>query len=404
MLIQRVLTTFAVCLSLSAAPALAQNPFAPVVQVNEDVVTTFEIQQRELLLRIISPTNSGLENARREVINDKLRGQAVRQAGLQLSEQDIDDGIVEFAGRANLEADQFLTLLDQRGVAPETFRTFIGTSLAWRDLIRARFGRQAQITSEEIDRALRATSGTAGVRVLLSEIIIPAPPQRQQAVLAQAQRIAQSTTEAEFSSFARRFSATASRGRGGRMDWTPLSNLPAPLRPLVLNLSPGEVTSPIPLQNAVALFQLRAIEETDTPAVEFSAIEYAQFFIPGGRTDATIAEAERLRTRVDVCDDLYGIAKDLPEERLLRETKAPGDIAQDIAIELAKLDDDEVSTALVSADGQSLVFLMMCGRTAAANQDVSREQVEQQLRQTRLSGLADGLLEELRADARIRNK
>lgn len=405
MLISRVFfTQVLVCLSLCAVSVSAQNPFAPVVQVNEDVITAYEIQQRELLLRIISPANSSAQNARRDVINDKLRNQALRQAGLQLSEQAITDGITDFAGGANLTGEQLTQILDQGGVSSESFRSFISTNMAWRDLIRARFGNRVQISAAEIDRALSATTGSSGVRVLLSEIIMPSPPPQRQEVLARAATIAESTSEAEFSSFARRFSATESRARGGRLEWMPLTDLPEPLRPLLLALAPGEITAPLPLPNAVALFQLRAIEETETQATEFSAIEYAQFFIPGGRSPAALTQAQQLRDEIDVCDDLYGVAKDLPEDRLLRDAKVPADIPQNIAIELAKLDNNEVSTALVSVDGQSLMFLMMCGRTAAANQEVSREDVAEQLRQSRLSGLADGFLEQLRADARIRDK
>ena len=77
---------------------------------------------------------------------------------------------------------------------------------------------------------------------------------------------------------------------------------------------------------------------------------------------------------------------------------------QDFAIELSKLDPGEVSTALTRSDGQALVFLMMCGRTAAQNAEVSREEVAAAIRQRRLSGFADSLLAELRADARISRK
>ncbi|MFK7875290.1 MAG: peptidylprolyl isomerase [Paracoccaceae bacterium] len=383
---------------------LAQNPFAAVLQVNEDIITAYELQQRELFLRVISPANSGADVARAELINDKLRAQAIRVAGLELSETGIEDGMAEFAGRANLSPEEFIKAIGQRGVAPETFRDFIAVGIAWRDLVRARFGPRVQVTEAEIDRALAATTGTSGVRVLLSEIIMPAPPNQQAAVLARAERIAQSASFGEFSANARRFSATASRGRGGQLPWTPLTNLPAPLRPLILALAPGEVTSPLPLPNAVALFQLRAIEETDAPAQEYAAIEYAQYFIPGGRSEAALAQAAKLRAQVDVCDDLYAINKDGPDEQLLRDVKAPAEIPQNIALELAKLDEDEVSTALVSNDGQSLVFLMMCGRTAAANEDVSREAIAGRLRQERLTALADSFIEELRADARIREK
>ena len=43
----------------------------------------------------------------------------------------------EFASRAQLSADEFITALGQRGVAPETFRDFIAAGVGWRDLIRA---------------------------------------------------------------------------------------------------------------------------------------------------------------------------------------------------------------------------------------------------------------------------
>lgn len=85
-------------------------------------------------------------------------------------------------------------------------------------------------------------------------------------------------------------------------------------------------------------------------------------------------------------------------------TKSPGEISQDIAIELSKLDPGEVSTALTRSNGQTLMFLMMCGRTAAANQEASREDVINALRQQRLVGYADQLLAELKANARIVRK
>jgi peptidyl-prolyl cis-trans isomerase SurA len=50
------------------------------------------------------------------------------------------------------------------------------------------------------------------------------------------------------------------------------------------------------------------------------------------------------------------------------------------------------------------MLLMMCGRTAAANASASREDVTNALRQERLTGYAEQLLEQLRADARIVRK
>lgn len=385
-------------------PAAAQNQFAPVIEVNDAVITAFEIEQRRRFLRVISPANSSRDTARQELIDDRLRDQEIRRVGLELTEADIREGMEEFAGRADLTAEQFIQALAQRGVETETFRDFVAVGLAWRELVRARFGNRVSIGEAEVDRALAAATTGSGVRVLLSEIIMPAPEGEAEAVLARAERIAQAGSIAEFSSFASQYSATETRDRGGRLDWTPITNLPPALRPQILALAPGEVTQPISLDNAVALFQLRDIQETGSPEPNYSEIEFARYFIPGGRSNAAQTEAARIRARVDRCDDLYAVAQGQPQEVLVRESRAPGEIPQDIALELAKLDRNEVSTALTTADGSSLVFLMMCGRTPQLDADVSRDDIASRLRQEQLSRLADGYIEQLRADARIRER
>jgi peptidyl-prolyl cis-trans isomerase SurA len=114
-----------------------------------------------------------------------------------------------------------------------------------------------------------------------------------------------------------------------------------------------------------------------------------------------LAEAARVQGKVDVCDDLYGIAKGQPAEVLVRETKKPGELPKDYAIELSKLDPGETSTALTRANGQNLVLLMLCKRTAEANAETDRDAVLSALRQQKLQGYSNQLLQQLRAEARI---
>lgn len=388
---------------LSAAPALAQNLYAPVATVNQSVVTEYEVQQRQRFLQVLNAPGATYEGALTSLIEERLRNEAVAEAGIEMTAEGINDALAEFASRADLSTEEFTKALNKSGISRETFRDFVVSQIRWRELIRARYASRVQITDAEINRALGSNRG-GSVRVLLSEIIIPAPPQNAARVNALAEQISQTRSASEFSSYASRYSATASRGRGGRLDWQDISSLPPSLQPIILELAPGEVTAPLPIPNAVALFQLRDIQETGATAPTYSAIEYAAYYIGGGRSEAALAQAEKVRARVDTCNDLYGVAKGQPAEVLDRVTKKPGEIPQDIAIELSKLDPGEVSTALTRSNGQTLMFLMMCGRTAAANQDTSRQDVTNALRQERLVGYADQLLEQLRADARIVRK
>ena len=153
-----------------------------------------------------------------------------------------------------------------------------------------------------------------------------------------------------------------------------------------------------------ALFQLRGIQETQVAAPSFSAIEYAAYYIAGGRTEPALAKAAEIRAQVDTCDDLYGVAYGQPEEVLTRESLPPAQLPNDIAIELAKLDDGEISTALTRSNGQTLMVLMMCGRTASINEDETREDVAASLRSQRVNAFSQAYLDQLMSDARIVEK
>lgn len=391
----------ALAAGMAPAPALAQNLFAPAITVDEAVITNYEIDQRARMLTLLNSPGDARTLARAQLVDDRLRMQAARSAGINPPEQDLLDGMEEFAGRANMTREQFIAALEGAGVSEQTFRDFVQAGLSWRLLVQARFGQDSVVSQSEIDRALAGAGGQSNVRVLLSELIMPAPPPEAAAVNARAERIAQMTSTAEFSSAARQYSATATRDDGGRLPWRALNELPPQLRPILLALEPGEVSAPIPLQGAVALFQLRDIEETGYEPPEIASVEYAAYYMAGGRSPETLARARVLAGKLDRCDDLYGVAKGQPAGVLDRVTLPPAELPTDIAYELSKLDAGEVSTALTRSNGQTLMVLMLCGRTAAVAENAERSDVEMGLRNQRLSALSDSYLAQLRANARI---
>ena len=395
-LVSAIATTMALM-----SPTFAVAQFAPVIVINDAVVSEFEIDQREAMLRVFRTPGDLQQVARDQLIEDRLKLEALNAAGLRITPEGLRGAMGEFSARENMDVDQFIAVLGQAGVAEETFRDFVRVNVSWRDYIRSRFGDRAQVSEAEIDQALGQSSGSAGIEVLLNEIIIAAPPPRAASALATAQRIAQLTSTSAFEAEARRVSALPSRTRGGRLDWLPITNYPAGLRGLLLDLAPGQVTAPIPITDGVALFQMRGLREVNQVAPEPAAIEYAAFYIAGGLTDRALREAQYIDNRVDTCDDLYGVAQGLPEDRLQRDVLPPADIPTDVAMILATLDTGETNYSLTQANGETLVFLMMCGRTPVLGEGVDRETVRNQLRSQRLATYADALLADLRAAATI---
>ncbi len=426
------MTRWTTCLSaafalslLSAAPAAAQSsPFAPRLIINEQVVSYYELEQRILFLRLLRSPGDLEKLALDALIEDRLRLQQAEKLEIEVTPEEVLQGMDEFAARANLTSEQFIAAIAEGGVEPETFRDFVEAGLVWRQVVRARFGAQANVTETDVDRAITNEGKIEGVQVLLSELIIPAPEGREEDALALARELSDSISgEDAFARAARQYSAAPSKGRGGRMDWLPLANVPSAIGPFVLGLAPGETSDPVPIPGAVALFQLRGIieESTETPAA--TQVEYAQLFLPndGGFE----AEAARIRARADTCNDLYGVVPDATAEQLQRATATMTEIPADIGLELARLDAGESSTAITRGDTR--VFLMLCLRqpvpelpdeievTAAdpgdAEQDggeappaagPDRDAIRTRLINQKLAGLADNYLADLRANAIIR--
>lgn len=395
-----------ICVGLGpAVPAVAQSPFETVITVNDLSITRYEIDQRAKMLTLFRAPGDPLKLAREQLIEDRLKLDAAKANGLILEDTDVRAGMEQFAGRFNMDYDQLISALADEGIDEPTYREFVRAGMSWRELTQARFASRISVSEDDLERAKSAVSGETNVRVLLSEIIMPTEGEDPDEIQDRAVRISQITSPAEFSEQARQFSATASRDRGGRLPWQAVSELPPVLRSIILELAPGEVTEPLPIDGAIALFQLRDIMELEAAKPRFSAIEYAAYYIAGGRSEAALARAAKVRNSVDTCDDLYGIAQGEPESVLERGSKAPDEIPTDIAFELAKLDTGEISTALTRSNGQTLVFLMMCGRTPElAEEGPSDEDLTGLIRNQRLESFSNGYLEQLRAEARIVEK
>ena len=387
-----------------AQQAGAQNLFAPVIKVNEKAITRFEIDQRARLLTLFRAPGDPVETAREQLIEDRLKMQEAQDIGFVISEEVLLEAMDEFAARANLDLDEMLNALGGAGVEEVTFREYIRVGITWREVVSARFGSQVSVNEEDMERARLALTGASGVRVLLSEIVLPIPQGQLETVLARAETLAQIDNTRDFEVAARRFSASPSGPTGGRMEWTSISDLPPQLRPVILDLAPGEVTEPITTEQAIILLQMRDIAETETAEPRYAEIEYATYFIPGGRSEKALQIAQQVTDRVNTCDDLYGVAQGQPVSVLDVVAQPPSEIAQDIAIQLNQLDPGEVSTALTRSNGQTLMLLMLCSRTPVvegAEDGPSEEDLTSFVQTSRLESFSNGYLARLKAEARI---
>lgn len=379
-------------LSFAALPVKAQDTsFSTRLYVNEKVISNYEVSQRALFLQLLRAPGDPGEEALQALIEDRLRTSEAKRQGLTLTAEAVEAGMTEFAARANLTAEQFIEALGQAGVSAETFRDFVSAGLIWRDVVRAKFSGKVTISEAEIDRAIARSKQATTARVLLSEVVIPGGGGLEVAEKLKREK----ATLTAFTAAAQRYSKAPSAENGGQLDWLPLANLPAEVRAAVIGLEKGEVSEPVRVPGGLAVFFLRDIAQDATEELAPISVKYAQFLVPNDGSSAA-----DVRNQVDVCDDLYAVAKGLPEDRLTVETLPIGQVPGAIGAELAKLDPGESSTAITRGPWQ--VFLMLCSRTPVQEIEPQRDDIRTQLINARLGGYAERFLSELKAEAIIR--
>ncbi|MFN4056837.1 MAG: peptidylprolyl isomerase [Roseinatronobacter sp.] len=382
--------------------AQAQGLFSTVRKVNDQVITRYDVEQR---IRFMELLNAGGADMRREAIDrltdEAIQREAARRLKLRVTRDELLEGLTEFAGRADMTAEQFVTALGEGGVARETLEAFVQAGLLWRKYVAAQFPALVTVVGSDVARARDTVTIVGTTRVLMSEIFLPTDPQFADAVAQIMELIEAVRSVEEFATLAREFSLAGTRDQGGRLDWLPIENLPPQIGGLMRAARPGQVVGPIDLSGAIAYFQLRALDSSRVIPTENMKLTYARLLLPGGRSEANLQTVANIQTSVRNCPDLGPFARGLSEQALTERSEFLRAIPQSDAVELARLDQNEVSANTVESG--NLVVLMLCARELEGENLPTPAQTNALVFDQRLAGLAEAKLRELVADADIRD-
>mgnify|MGYP004006905537 FL=1 len=114
----------------------AENKFAPVIIVNETIISKFELSQRIMLLNILQLNGDIQKKARDELINGKLINEFARNNNISISEEKVQEGIRELAQQFNLSIESFLFEVSKIELATETIRTFVKDRILLTEIVQ----------------------------------------------------------------------------------------------------------------------------------------------------------------------------------------------------------------------------------------------------------------------------
>ena len=409
----------------AAPPAPAPESAAPqplsddvVAEVNDDVITNYDILQRMRLLVVtagIQPTRDDLPELQRyalsSLIDERLEMQELRReekdqkTSIIATDSVVDDVIGDYAKQNHMTSEQFLTSLAQQGIGQDTLRAQLRAQESWQDWIRGRYGSRLRIGEDQIKAFQARMAAEANKpKYLISEVFIDAGKAggMQQAMDEANQLVGQLHQGAQFASVARQFSTDATAANGGDAGWLTAGELDPEVRAAVDALRPGALSAPIAVKDGVYIIYLR--ERQAGGSAVLIDLKQAAIALPADApqadVDAARAKLEALRGQLHGCDQFETIAAKT-------DGVLAGDLGEADAKDLAPAFRD-AALALSVGDvsepirsDQGLHLLAVCNKRSNTAQGLDHDQIENRLVGEQLEMINKRYIRDLRNSAAI---
>ena len=371
----------------------AKDIFAPAIQVNEMVITQYEIDQRSLFFELLKFPGNHKKEAEKSLIDDRLKLKAAEKFNIEANPTALSFEMELFAKRANLTVEQFAKRLKKSGVDRVTWENYMLIPILWFETVNRKFASEMS-SSKLIDDTANQSTARSEIQVLLTEIIIPVQLGFEEEANQRIASLRKIKSLESFSEAASTYSVAPTRDVGGKIKWQNMSSLPAVVRPLISGLSIGEVSEPLPISGGLAIFQLRDLRESNKKS-KSSFVDYIEFkFKKNPKINKLIM------SNVVMCDDVYSFLKSTQESELNRKNKKENSLSKELRNTLSELDQNEF--VLKDQDDITSKLLMVCGRNETENlSKTDMNEISRSLANKRLLSLANSYLENLRQEARI---
>jgi len=378
---------------LAPYKAFTKESFSSIIQVDDMVITKYDIDQRILFFKALNFPGNHRKEAEKSLIDDRLKEKAAKKLGIKVNQKAIDYEMKKFAQLANLTTEQFAANLKKAGVDELTWESYMKIPILWFQTINRKFYTKISDSNQKRQDASQKDVRSEA-QVLLTEIIVPLKQGTEEETNLTVNMLRKINSLEKFSEAAFKYSAAPTRKLGGKITWQNISNLPAAVKPLVSGLSVGEVTEPLLIPGGVALFQLRDIREPKYKQKKAKFVDFIEITFPNNKkTKSFITE------NVFVCDDLYSFSKSTKNTKLIRKNVKVGSLSKNFTSTLTELDENEY---IFDDNNATSKLIMVCGRDQKEKPlESDANEIESSNVNKRMFNLANSYLENLRQEAHI---
>lgn len=186
------------------------------------------------------------------LVMDNILLQKAKQAGLQVSDAQLDQAIANIAQQNKLSIDQLRSRLAYDGMNYATYREQIRQEMATSEVRNSEVRRRVSILPQEVDSLAEqmASQNSAGTELNISHILLPLSENPTQQQVDDQEKLARQLTSearsgADFAKLAIANSADAQALKGGNMGWGRLQELPSLFAQALVTAKKGDIIGPI---------------------------------------------------------------------------------------------------------------------------------------------------------------
>ena len=150
----KIIIVISLFLSPFTPIAQSSNTFNVAVEVNDQIITNYEISQRIKMLETFGAKSVSKKEVINSLINERLYTYSAIELEALPNDSEIDKGLDDFAKRGNLNKKDLLAYLDSRNVSQETLIAYITSGLTQRKVIQKKFVNNIIISQGDVASAI----------------------------------------------------------------------------------------------------------------------------------------------------------------------------------------------------------------------------------------------------------
>lgn len=194
--IRRLAAAVALGLGLVAgAPAFAPTPaFASEIKivVNGQPITSYDLQRRAAFFKLARKPG-GAAAVKAELIDEALQAAEMKRLNIRISDKAVAEAYARFASQNKLSTKQLDQIMNQSGVTPQHFKSYIRAQMGWNQALGARFRSDGMMKEQDAVKKMLGQGGQkpTATEYMLQQVVFVVPAAERKAKIGARKREAE---------------------------------------------------------------------------------------------------------------------------------------------------------------------------------------------------------------------